>query len=102
MNKIFTKKNRIELDNSWYMESDGASGIQLVFHEPRKRVKKGTEEEEDYIFEDIFYFTRVVQALRHYCDANQNSAKNLEEILEKTDKIYNILEKLDKEFRQFN
>jgi hypothetical protein len=74
MNKIFTKKNRIELDNSWYMESDSGNGIQLVFHEPRKRTKKDTDEKEDYIFEDIFYFTRVVQALRHYCDATQNSA----------------------------
>jgi hypothetical protein len=84
------------------MESDSGNGIQLVFHEPRKRAKKDSDEKEDYIFEDIFYFTRVVQALRHYCDATQNSAKNLEEILEKTDKIHNILEKLDKEFRQFN
>jgi hypothetical protein len=102
MNKIFTKKNRIELDDYWYIESDGGNGIQLVFHEPRKRTKKGTDVEENYIFEDVFYFNRVVQALKHYCNKTQNSSKDLKDILEKTDKIYNILEKLDKEFRQFN
>jgi hypothetical protein len=84
------------------MESDGFNGIQLVFHETRERTKKGTEEKEEYLFEDVTYHTRVVQALRHYCDATQNSAKNLKEILEKTDKIYSLLEKLDKEFRQFD
>jgi hypothetical protein len=110
MNKAFTNNTKIVLDDSWYVESDGDSGIVLTFHETRQREKTTkvdgktvkTGEVEDYTFTDVTYHTRICQALRRYVDKVQNGAKNLKELIEKTDKINNIIDKLDKEFRQFN
>ena len=109
MNKIFTNSNKIELDKSYYLEPDGDSGVVLVFHEPRKRDKTEkvngkkvkTGEVEDYIFEERFYTPRVAQSLRIYAEKTLNSSKTLEEIIEKEDKIFNLISKLDQTFKQF-
>jgi hypothetical protein len=101
-NKIFTNTHRIDLDNSYYLKSDGASGIEMVFHETRQRKNKTTDELEDYTFEDHWWFTRITQALSKYADLTQNSSKTIEEILDKTNKIDKLLEKLNAEFMQFN
>lgn len=50
MNKVFTRTNKIILDDCYQLESDSDSGIILVFSEPRKRTSKTTGLEEDYIF----------------------------------------------------
>ena len=109
-NKTFTNSKKIELDNSWYIEPDGDSGIILTFHEPRKREKTTkvdgktvkTGEVEDYIFTDVTYHTRIAQALRRYVDISQNNIKSLEELLEKTEKINEVINRIDKEFKQFD
>ena len=100
MNKAFTKQNVIVLDEKYNLTSDGDSGIVLTFHEPR--VKKDREGNDvDYEFEDKWYFTRIVQALRKYRDLSQNQAKSIDDLISKTNKLEVLLERLDKEFRQF-
>ena len=109
MNKVFTRTNKIILDDCYQLESDSDSGIILVFSEPRKRdetKKEGgklikTGKQEDYLFEDKFYFTRISQALTKYVDLTQNSSKTLEELFIKVDEIYAVIKKIDLEFQQF-
>jgi hypothetical protein len=109
MNKAFTKRRKIILDDNWYLNPDKDNGVILVFHEIRQRekIEKGsgpqvkTGEIEDYEYEEKYYFTRIVQALKEYVEETQNKCKTLKEILEKQEKIESILNALDKEFRQF-
>ena len=101
MNKVFTRTNKIILDDSYQLESDSDSGIVLIYQEPRKRTSKTTGLEEDYIFFDRWYFTRISQALTKYVDLTQNSSKTLEELSTKVDEIYAIIKRIDLEFQQF-
>lgn len=109
MNKVFTKNNKIELDSKWYLTTDQDSGIVLTFNETRQRDQTNkvegklvkTGKQEDYLFEDKFYFTRISQALTKYVDLTQNNSKTLEELLTKIDEIYAIIKKIDLEFQQF-
>ena len=101
MNKVFKRTNKIILDDCYQLESDSDSGLILVFSEPRKRTSKITGLEEDYIFFDRWYFTRISQALTKYVDLTQNSSKTLEELTTKIDEIYAVIKKIDLEFQQF-
>ena len=108
-NKVFTKSSEIKLDEKYNLTSDGDFGIVLTFSEPRTREetkKEGgklikTGKQEDYLFEDKFYFTRISQALTKYVDLTQNSSKTLEELTTKVDEIYAVIKKIDLEFQQF-
>lgn len=110
MNKSFTNIKRITLDESWYLTPDQDNGIVLTFHETRQREKTikvdnkvvKTGEGEDYTFTDVTYHTRIAQALKRYVDATQNNSKSLDDLLEKTDKISEIINRIDKEFAQFS
>lgn len=108
MNKTFTKNSEIVLDEFYSLSSDGDSGIVLTFQEKRTRkktdkdTKKETGEIEEYLFTEPRYFTRIAQALKRYVELSQNNCKTIGELLEKTSKIDILLEKLDKEFKQFN
>lgn len=109
MNKAFTKSKKIILDANWYLTPDADNGVILIFHEERQRekIEKGsgpqvkTGEVEPYLFEEKFYFTRIVQALKEWVEETQNKSKTLKELLEKQEKIESILTKMDKEFKQF-
>ena len=109
MNNTFKKSNKIELDSNWYLSPDSDNGVILTFNEIRQRdkiekingKKVKTGEVEDYLFEDKYYTPRIVQALRIYADKTLNTSTTLQEILEKEDKILQILEKIDNEFQQF-
>lgn len=109
MNKIFTNSKKIVLDDNYYLTTDGYNGVTLVFHEMRdkeiyekidnKFVKTGRFEKAD--FEDVWYFTRVAQALRKYFDLVQNNLESLKDLLEKVSTVDARIEKLDKEFKQY-
>lgn len=101
MNKVFKNTEKIELDFNWSLIPDGFNGIVLIFSEARERKNKKTGELEDYIYEQPYYHPRIVGALKEYVKLTQNSSKTIDEILEKTDKIYTLLERMDKEFKQF-
>jgi hypothetical protein len=101
MNKTFTKSAKIELDSNWHLTSDGDSGIVLTFHEIRQRKNKTTNKEEDFLFEEKYYYTRIAQALIKYVDMVQNSSKSLDELFEKTESLNSVINKIDKEFKQY-
>ena len=101
MNKTFKNNKKIELSEGWHLEPDGFNGIVLVFSEKRERKNKKTDELEDYIYEDRWHHPRISQSLKEYVKLTQNSSKTIDEILEKTDKMYTLLERMDKEFKQF-
>jgi predicted transcriptional regulator len=101
MNKAFTKTDKIELDSNWYLTPDGFNGVVLTFHEIRKKVKKDTGEKENFEFINNYYFPRVAQALVKYVSVTQNNSESLEEVINKTDVLIKIINKLDKEFKQF-
>ena len=101
MNKAFTKSKVIELDEDWYLKSDGASGVELTFVEARERKDKNTGLLEPYLFQEKFYFPRIAQALRHYATATINESDCLLDIISNSKKVYDLIEKLDKEFKQF-
>ena len=110
MNKIFTSDKVITLDEKWALTPDSDNGVVLTFKEPRKRDKTEkingkivkTGEAEDYVFEEKFYTPRVAQYLRIYAERTLNSSKTLEEIIEKEDKIFDLISELDQKFKQFN
>lgn len=109
MNKAFTKSKKIVLDPNWHLTPDGDNGVVLTFHEIRERDKLEkvdgkqvkTGEKEDYLFEEKFYFTRIVQALKEYTEETQNNSESIKEILKKQEYIEKLLTKMDKEFEQF-
>ena len=96
MNKAFTKTKKIELDSNWSISPDSDSGVVLVF-KTTKENKKG----EVVPHEESFYYPRIAQALRFYADKNINSSKSIEEAIAIGNKVYQLIEKLDKEFKQF-
>ena len=109
MNNIFkkAKKEVIVLDDNYTLSHDGYSGVVLTFSEMREREKvnekrKKTGEKEQYLYEEPRYFARIDQALKRYVELSQNSAKSIEEIIEKTDKILAVVEEFKEKFRNWN
>ena len=101
MNKTFLKTKEIRLDDKYVLTPDSDNGVILTFSEMRRRKNKTTEKEEDYLFEDKTYHTRISQALTKYVDLTQNSSKTLEELFIKVDEIYAVIKRIDLEFQQF-
>jgi len=110
MNKTFQKQSTISLDSSHHLTSDGDNGIILTFHEIREREKLETKngkkvksgKTEEYLYEGKLYFTRIVSALKYFVDKTQNESKTLEELIAKVDYNTKLLERLDREFKQFD
>ena len=105
MNNIFkqSKKEEIILDSNFKMSHDSFRGIILTFSEMREREKvddkrKKTGEKEQYLYEQVYYYPSVGLALKKYVELSQNSAKSLEEIIEKTDKILAVVEDFREKF----
>ena len=101
MNKAFTKNKVIELDSNWNLRSDGDYGIILTFSENRQKEDKKTGELITFLFEDKYYFPRIAQALKHYATATINESDCVLDIISNSKKVYDLIEKLDKEFKQF-
>lgn len=109
MNKAFTKSKELVLDHNWKIQPDGDNGVVLIFAEHReketikivngKKTKTGLYE--PFWFEDKFYFPRIAQALKHYATATINESDCLLDIIANSKKVYDLIEKLDKEFKQF-
>lgn len=108
-NKVFTNSKVIVLDEKWDLTPDSDNGIILTFKEVRQREKTTKEngkkvktgEVEDYLFVDRWYTTRVAQALRIYVEKSLSDSSTFKEIIEKEDKIFKLITKLDNEFMQF-
>lgn len=109
MNNIFkqSKKEIIVLDNNYTLTPDPFKGIILTFSEMREREKvdekrKKTGEKEQYLYEQAYYYPSVGLALKKYVELSQNSAKSLEEIIEKTDKILAVVEEFKEKYSNWS
>lgn len=96
MNNAFTKSKELVLDENYKIIPDGDNGVILIFLTEKKNKK-----DELVPFEEKYYFTRIAQALKKYCDLSLNNDLGLGLIIEKSDKIYQLIENIDKEFKQF-
>lgn len=82
---LLNEKWRIELDNFSWM---------LVFCETRTRVKKGSEKEEEYTFEDKWYYPNIKQVLNRFIQEDTKECESIQELSIKLDNIYEAIEKL--------
>lgn len=100
MNKAFTKSKKILLSENYYVAPDNAHGVVLVNHFD---IEAGDEDLEVFTktIENKLYFPRVAQALRKYVDLELIFEDSIEELIEKTEKVYALIESIDKNFKQF-
>jgi len=102
MNKSFAKSETIELSPNWHLSPDSDNGVILTYSQIRERKNKKTEEIEEFLYTEPYYYPRVVSALKHFVDKTQNESKSLEELIEKVDYNTKLLECLGREFKQFD
>lgn len=109
MNKAFTKQKEILLSDGWVMLPDGFKGIELRHSKPAKREKTDTIDGKKVptgVYEDIvetnsLYFPKVSQALKRYLELVQVEATDIKDLSERTNRVYDVIERIDKEFKQF-
>ena len=94
MNELFKKANtkKFELDENYFLESDGYHGLTLVFEEPRKRTKKDGSGEEEYLYLDKWYLPKISMVLNKYLELKTKNTKSIEEL---RDVVLRIEEKID-------
>ena len=81
MNNIFKHKDRIDLSEHYYLESDQFKGVVLVEHFPAKRTNKKGETVE-YTAEVTFYYPTLAQALDKFVFLRQIVLPEVSEMLE--------------------
>jgi hypothetical protein len=94
MNELFKKANtkRFELDQNYFLESDGYHGLTLVFEEPRTRKKKDGSGEEEYLYIDKWYLPKISMVLNKYLELKTKNTKSIEEL---RDVVLRVEEKID-------
>ena len=100
MNKSFTKSKELILDEKYKIIPDSDSGVVLVFTE--QRLKENKEKVlEPYLFTENLYYPRIAQALRYYSLKTINSSFDISEAIVKSERVFELIDRLDKEFKQF-
>ena len=94
-NKIFKHKDRVDLSEHYYLESDSYKGVVLVQHSPAKRTNKKKETVE-YTAEERFYYPTLAQALDKFVSLRQIVLPEVSEMLEIQKETLGIL----KEFKE--
>jgi len=94
-NNIFKHKDRIDLSEHYYLESDQFKGVVLVEHFPAKRTNKNGETV-DYTAEERFYYPTVSQALEKFTSLKQIILPEVSEMLKIQQETLSIL----KEFKE--
>ena len=95
MNNIFKHKDRVDLSEHYYLESDSYKGVVLVQHSPAKRTNKKGETVE-YTAEERFYYPTLAQALDKFVSLRQIVLPEVSEMLEIQKETLGIL----KEFKE--
>ena len=95
MNNIFKHKDRVDLGENHYLESDSYKGVVLVQHSPAKRTNKKKETVE-YTAEERFYYPTLAQALDKFVSLRQIVLPEVSEMLEIQQETLDIL----KEFKE--
>ena len=95
MNNIFKHKDRVDLSENHYLESDSYKGVVLVQHFPAQRTNKKGETVE-YTAEERFYYPTLAQALDKFVSLRQIVLPEVSEMLEVQKETLVIL----KEFKE--
>ena len=95
MNNIFKHKDRVDLGENHYLETDSYKGVVLVQHFPAKRTNKKGETVE-YTAEERFYYPTLAQALDKFVFLRQIVLPEVSEMLEIQKETLGIL----KEFKE--
>ena len=95
MNNIFKHKDRVDLSENHYLESDSFKGVVLVQHSPAKRTNKKKETVE-YTAEERFYYPTLAQALDKFVSLRQIVLPEVSEMLKIQKETLGIL----KEFKE--
>lgn len=83
----------MKIDNKYSIRKSSVDGVELVFAE--KRIKnKGTEKEQEFLYEDVRYYNNVKTALNKYCLLQLESCENFLEVLKRIDSLEKLIEKL--------
>lgn len=82
MNELFkkAKTDRFQLDEKFYLESDGFHGLTLVFEETRTKKKKDGSGEEEYLYTDKWYYPKISMVLNKYLELVTKDTKSVEEL----------------------
>ena len=96
MNNIFKHKDRVDLGENHYLETDSYKGVVLVQHFPAQRTTKKKETVE-YTAEERFYYPTLAQALDKFVFLRQIILPEVSEMLEIQKETLAIL----KEFKEF-
>ena len=97
MNKAFAKKKVIRLDEKWDISPDADHGVVLTFKEKRFR----EESLKEFLYSDKYYFPRVSQALSKYCEMSLNNSESIDKIVENSERIFNLINTINNDFKQF-
>ena len=95
MNNIFKHKDRVDLGENHYLETDSYKGVVLVQHFPAQRTNKKGETVE-YTAEERFYYPTLAQALDKFVSLRQIVLPEVSEMLEIQKETLDIL----KEFKE--
>ena len=94
MNELFkkAKTDRFQLDEKFYLESDGFHGLTLVFEETRTKKKKDGSGEEEYLYSDKWYYPKISIVLNKYLELVTKDTKSVEEL---RDVVLRVEKKID-------
>lgn len=100
MNNVFKKASEIALDENYSITTDGDTGVRLVSRKVKLRPKVITEngkkirtkEKEEYVAEDGWWFLTLGAAIEKYIDDSQKSTKTIEELLEVSKRLMEVVD----------
>ena len=101
MNNIFKHKDRVDLSEHYYLESDSYKGVVLVQHFPAQRTNKKGETVE-YTAEERFYYPTLAQALDKFVFLRQIVLPEVSEMLEIQKETLAILKEFKEKFRNWS
>ena len=99
-NNIFKHKDRVDLTEHYYLESDSYKGVVLVQHSPAKRTNKKGETVE-YTAEERFYYPTLAQALDKFVSLRQIVLPEVSEMLEIQKETLDILKQFKEKFKNW-
>lgn len=99
-NKIFKHKDRVDLSEHYYLESDSYKGVVLVQHSPAKRTNKKKETVE-YTAEERFYYPTLAQALDKFVSLRQIVLPEVSEMLKIQKETLDVLKEFKEKFRNW-
>ena len=100
-NNIFKHKDRVDLSENHYLESDSYKGVVLVQHFPAQRTNKKGETVE-YTAEERFYYPTLAQALDKFVSLRQIVLPEVSEMLKIQQETLSILKEFKEKFRNWS